>query len=246
MIRLKKSFNILIILLFMNVCVIKPTQLNAQELTAQRVFSTPQEALKALKIATQAKDKTALSEIFGPKLQELLTGDPLQDKKNAQKFADVLAKGYNLVYEGNDKITIEIGPYHWPMPIPLVKAQGAWYFDTAAGQEEIINRHIGKDEIYAIGACHAFVTSHQDWSVPQPFHGYYFKILPRQSMSSKAFTLVAYPVYWDHSGIMTFMVNQDNIVYQRNLGPRTVQIASRMKRYNPDHQWSEVIDENDK
>jgi hypothetical protein len=105
----------------------------------QRWFASPDEAVKALQAATEAKDKTALSEIFGSQVQELLTGDEVQDAKNAQRFAAVMAQGNTPVNESEDKIILEVGTNNWPMPIPLVKVNGQWHFDTAAGKEEIIN-----------------------------------------------------------------------------------------------------------
>src|ERR1035437_2793903 len=124
---------------------------------AQRLFASPDEAVKALQAAAEAKDKAALREIFGPELHELLTGDKVQDANNAQRFATALAQGCKPVKEGEDKITLEVGTNNWPMAIPLMKADGQWHFDTAAGKEEIINRHIGKDELHAIGVCRAYV-----------------------------------------------------------------------------------------
>ena len=90
-----------------------------------------------------------------------------------------------------------------------------------------------------------------------PFHGYYFRILTRQGKAAPGgkmdylshgnltggFALVAYPENWDQSGIMTFMVNQDGKVYQRNLGEKTSRIAGAMKEYNPDSEWTLVPDE---
>ena len=60
---------------------------------------------------------------------------------------------------------------------------------------------------------------------------------------TKGFALVAYPVLWDRSGIMTFIVNQDGKVCQRNLGEKTFQIAKAMKEYNPGSDWTLVQDE---
>ena len=57
------------------------------------------------------------------------------------------------------------------------------------------------------------------------------------------FALVAYPEPWDQSGIMTFIVNQDGKVFQRNLGAKTSRIARAMKEYNPDSDWTLVQDE---
>src|ERR1017187_1742636 len=138
---------------------------------AQRLFASPDEAVTALQAAAQAKDTAALTEIFGPGVQDLLTGDKVQDANNAQRFAAAMAQGCNPVKEGEDKITFEIGTNNWPMPIPLVKADGQWHFDTAAGKEEIINRHIGKDELHAIGVCRAYVAAQRQYASANPDAG---------------------------------------------------------------------------
>jgi hypothetical protein len=135
----------------------------ANSAIAERLFASPEEAIKVLQTATAAKDQTTLHEIFGPDFQELKTGDQVQDANNAQRFAAEMAQSCNQVKDGDDKITLEVGTNEWPMPIPLVKAGGQWYFDTAAGKEEIINRHIGKDELCAIGVCRAYVTAQRQY-----------------------------------------------------------------------------------
>jgi len=148
---------------------ILPAELGAAEpdstkpAVSEQLFASPDEAVKALKTATEAKDQAALQEIFGPEFQELRTGDQVQDANNAQRFAAEMAQSCNQIKEGDDKITLEVGTNDWPMPIPLVKADGQWHFDTAAGKEEIINRHIGKDELHAIGVCRAYVTAQQQY-----------------------------------------------------------------------------------
>jgi hypothetical protein len=92
---------------------------------------------------------------------------------------------------------------------------------------------------------------------PQPFHGYYFKILTRQGKAAaggkmnymdhghltKGFAVVAYPAHWDQSGIMTFIVNQTGQIYQRNLGEKTTRIIGEMNEYNPDAEWTLVNEE---
>jgi Protein of unknown function (DUF2950) len=84
-----------------------------------------------------------------------------------------------------------------------------------------------------------------------PFHGYYFKILTRQGASAPGgaynyiingnmiagFALVAYPGTWGNSGVMTFVVNQEGRVYEKNLGARTAEIAGAMTEYNPESTW---------
>jgi hypothetical protein len=314
--------SFLTIALLAGACGILPANLQAAEpeaapqkpVVTQRLFASPDEAVKTLQAATEAKDQAALSEIFGPQFQELLTGDKVQDANNVQEFAMAMAQGCQQVKEGEDKITLEVGTNNWPLPIPLVKANGQWRFDTAAGKEEIINRFIGKDELYAIGVCRAYVIAQRQfvsanpvagggvnyarkfkstpgmkdglyWPAvenepaspfgplvaeahaegyvghkgagPHPFHGYYFRILTRQGEAAPGgkmnymsggnlaagFALVAYPEHWDQSGIMTFIVNQDGKVYQRNFGEKTSRIAGAMKEYNPDNKWTLVQDE---
>ena len=87
-----------------------------------------------------------------------------------------------------------------------------------------------------------------------PFHGYYFRILTKQKASSKGgakdytvngtlvrgFAFVAYPAQYKNSGVMTFIVNQNGVVYQKDLGPETQAIASAMTEYDPDDTWDRV------
>jgi len=84
-----------------------------------------------------------------------------------------------------------------------------------------------------------------------PYHGYYFKILTRQGSHAPGgkygyiingnmiagYALVAYPDKWGNSGVMTFIVNQQGRVYQKNLGPNTGKLAAAMTEYNPDPSW---------
>jgi len=84
-----------------------------------------------------------------------------------------------------------------------------------------------------------------------PYHGYYFKILTRQGKHAPGdkynyiingrmiagFALVAWPAEWGNTGVMTFVVNQSGVVFQKNLGPKTVKIASAITTYDPDGTW---------
>ena len=141
---------------------ILPGSLPAAE--PQRMFASPDEAVTALQTAAEAKDQAALLEIFGPEFKDITTGDAVQDADNAQHFAMAMAQGCRQVQEADDKIILEVGTNGWPMPIPLVKVDGQWHFDTAAGKEEIINRHIGKDELTAIGVCRAYVAAQRQFA----------------------------------------------------------------------------------
>ncbi len=89
---------------------------------------------------------------------------------------------------------------------------------------------------------------------PHPFHGYIYRMLTSQGANAPGgarnyivdgkmtggFALVAYPVSYRDSGVMTFIVNQDGQIYQKDLGPNTDQIASEMVAYNPDATWQPV------
>jgi hypothetical protein len=91
---------------------------------------------------------------------------------------------------------------------------------------------------------------------PQPFHGYYFRILKRQSANAAGgaydyvingnmiggFAVLAYPATWGNSGLMSFIVNQQGKVYQKDLGSKTAAIAAGMRVFNPDATWSVVED----
>jgi hypothetical protein len=282
-----------------------------QPAMSQRTFASPTEATNELVKAAKAHDHQAIREIFGPESTNLLTGDKTLDEKHFDAFVTKLAERCVILADGSNTVTLEIGQEQWPYPIPLIKTNGAWFFDTVAGEEEIINRHIGRDEFYAIGVCRAYVKAQRDyasrfasstgapkyaerfkstpgtmdglywpaetsatpsplssfvaeaclegydWSHgrgPRPFHGYFFKILTRQGTAAPGgkmnyvqngemtggFALVAHPVRWGESGIMTFIVNQDGVVYQRSLGERTAIKAAALKEYNPDKRWTVV------
>ena len=85
-----------------------------------------------------------------------------------------------------------------------------------------------------------------------PYHGYYYRILTRQGAQAVhfdyvvkgkmigGFALIAYPDEYRNSGVMTFMVNHDGAVFQKDLGPDTEDIAEAMTAFNPDKSWTKV------
>lgn len=89
---------------------------------------------------------------------------------------------------------------------------------------------------------------------PTPYHGYYYRILKSQGKNAPGgaydyvvkgnmiggFAVVAYPAKYGNSGVMTFIVNHDGVVYQKDLGPDTEKIAKSMKKYDPDETWEKV------
>ena len=95
-----------------------------------------------------------------------------------------------------------------------------------------------------------------DYGEREPYHGYYYKMLLRQGPNAPdgaheyvvgahmigGFALVAFPANFGTSGIMTFILNQDGIVYQKNLGPDTADAVTAMESFDPDNSWSKVPD----
>jgi hypothetical protein len=89
---------------------------------------------------------------------------------------------------------------------------------------------------------------------PAPYHGYFYRILKSQGKDAPGgaldyvadgrmiggFAILAYPAKYGNSGVMSFMVNQDGVVYQKNLGPGTEETALAMRQYNPDSTWKKV------
>ena len=129
-----------------------------------RQFSSPEEALNALVAATQAGDRAAVDAIFGPDVKDLLSGDPKQDTLEFAAFAKLVGQFSRLVQKADDRFVINLGDQNWPFPIPLVKKGGTWFFDTAAGKEEIVNRRIGEDELIAIGVCQTYLAAQREYA----------------------------------------------------------------------------------
>jgi hypothetical protein len=281
----------------------------------QRLFSSPEDAFKGLADAVKTKDKAALDQIFGPSGKDLRSGDRVQDAAEFEELAKHLAEKTSLVKDGDAKVILHIGNENWPFPIPIVKKDNQWFFDTEAGKEEILNRRIGENELTAILISRAYVKAQREYTLkdwdgdgiftyaqklrsdpgkrnglfwkhapgeevsplgelvarawhegykkgkaafrgkaPTPFHGYYFKLLTSQGEKAPGgkynyiingnmvggFALVAFPSTWGRSGVMTFIVNQQGKVYQKNLGPDTAKIAREMRSYNPDTTWTSV------
>lgn len=106
------------------------------------------------------------------------------------------------------------------------------------------------------GAAKAMV---EGFAQGEPFHGYYFKVLTGQGPAARlgqldymvegamigGFALVAWPAEYRVTGVQTFIVSWDGVVYQKDLGPDTTKIASAIRRYNPDKTWIETDDAED-
>lgn len=140
-----------------------PARSMAQQ-KGQKTFSSPDEASSALVTALQNNDEKALLEIFGPEGKKVITsGDATEDAENRANFANRYVEMHRLVREPDGTTTLYIGAENWPTPIPLVNKGKIWYFDTAAGEKEILFRRIGRNEMSAIHVCLELVAAQKEY-----------------------------------------------------------------------------------
>ena len=132
---------------------------------AQKTFASPAEAGTAFVEAAKSGDQSALLSIFGPEAKDVLfSGDAVKDKNALQDF--VAAYGqmnrWSEIKSGGE--ILFVGADNYPFPVPLGQnSSGQWYFDTAAGKDEILARRIGKGELTAIAACGFLVDAQQQY-----------------------------------------------------------------------------------
>ena len=137
-----------------------------------KTFATPEEAGNAILASAKSGNQDDLMAIFGPDAKQILfSGDPVQDKNGLQRFAD----GYGVMHRWrkmkDGSQTLLVGADNFPFPIPLKKnAGGQWFFDTAAGKDEILNRRIGRNELAVIDVCNALLDA-QAMYYAQPHDG---------------------------------------------------------------------------
>ncbi len=120
----------------------------------QKLFSSAEEASNALVTAAQNNDEKAMLDILGPNGKQLVSsGDETEDAHSRADFVQRYQEMHRLVQEPDGTTTLYIGAKNWPTPIPLVNQGNRWYFDTAAGEKEILYRRIGRNEMSTIRVC---------------------------------------------------------------------------------------------
>jgi hypothetical protein len=284
----------------------------APTLQTQKRFDTPQKAADALVRAAGDFDVGQLMSIFGPDGHDIVfSGEFAQDRQHAADFAKEAHEKMSISVDpkSSRRAFVLVGNEDWPFPVPLVQASGKWYFDSKAGQEELMYRRIGANELDAIDICHGYVEAQYEYAMRQrtlyevnqyaqhivstpgtedglawkdssgkwegpigeniakaieqgysptsdPYHGYFFKILKGQGPAAPlgqidyvvkgimigGFALVAAPAEYGVTGVRTFIVSQDGVVYEKDLGPQTLDEFAKMDRFNPDNSWSPVED----
>lgn len=131
----------------------------------QATFVTAEEAVSAFIAALQKDDTAELKNILGSGTDELLSsGDPIADKEARADFVASYQEKHTINADGENKMVLVVGNNDWPMPIPLMKKDGKWFFDGKAGAEELVNRRIGGNELGAIAVCQGFVDAQHEYA----------------------------------------------------------------------------------
>jgi hypothetical protein len=272
-------------------------------------FPTPEAAVAALGDALISTNNASMRSLCGAAWDDLINPDEVQEARELSELSAALQQTNRLQRVSDTSFELEVGRDNWPFPIPIVRGPNGWFFDAAAGREEILNRRIGRNELHVLATMRAYVEAQREYagrdrdgddvleyaqklistpgnkdglywprkldgsisplgplfaraeqagyrarastSAPEPFHGYYFKLLTRQGKHAPGgrydyvingnmiggFALVAWPAEYRESGVMTFIVNQQGRVYQKDLGTDTVKTANKMKAYDVDETW---------
>ncbi len=276
-------------------------------------YPTPDAAVQALIDAAASEKRGALLAVLGSGVEALRSGDPVADAADREEFVHAASESARIEQEDDDHAVLTIGPDDWPFPIPLVRDAKGWYFDVAAGKQELYNRRIGRNELDTIEVMRAFVDAQDEYAQadrngdgmreyaqklmssqgahdglywptkedepdspmgplvaeavaegykpgqnrqPKPYHGYYYRMLTAQGEHApggaknylndghmtKGFAALAYPAEYGNSGVMTFLVNQSGILFQKDLGDDTAKAAAAITAYDPDDTWDPVTD----
>jgi hypothetical protein len=135
---------------------------------AQEQFRTADDAVNALVGAARSQDKDAIVGVLGRQGKHIVTsGDPVADEAVRTKFLAAYDAKHALKEVG-DSATLVIGNDDWPFPIPIVRRNDLWSFDTKAGLAEILQRRIGRNELSAIQASLAYVQAQQEYAALDP------------------------------------------------------------------------------
>ena len=133
--------------------------------TAQQAFKTPEEAATALVGAAKSGDMKAITTVLGPDGDDIVSsGDEVADAATRAKFVTAYDAKHTIAMEGDSKAIMVIGPDDFPLPIPIIRKDGQWRFDTAAGREEILFRRIGENELDAIQSVLAYVDAQDEYA----------------------------------------------------------------------------------
>jgi hypothetical protein len=225
-----------------------------------RTFGTPEEAVQALYQTVERGDATATAAILGTAREGVATTDRAQDRLDRGRFVQKYRQMHRLVHEPDATTVLTIGAENWPFPVPLVSENGVWRFDAQRGLDEVVFRRIGENELSAAQACRALVLASQDHGRPERdpsmrslrqlrgsaagagvrYHGYVFRALANPGADGSPGAgpaYIAYPAQYGSTGVMSFLVGPDGVVYARDLGRDSARAARQITEYRRDPGW---------
>ncbi|MGH8034364.1 MAG: DUF2950 family protein, partial [Lysobacterales bacterium] len=275
------------------------------------VFDTPEAAIQTLSDLITNFDAERVEEAFGPgSLDMFSSGDAEQDHRDFGRVNELIAEAVAFEeYDENTLIAL-LGKKEWPWPIPLVHGEKGWTFDSAEGREELLNRRIGRNELWTLTTLHEIVDAEREYHMlvrdgeppayarrfistegqrdglyweaaddsdqsplgsvlagseattsssaePSPFKGYFYRILTSQGENAPGgvkeyldesgfmtggFAVLAWPSKYGNSGVMSFLISQNSIAFQKDLGADTEQAVTAIQGFDPDDSWAPTAD----
>lgn len=131
---------------------------------SQRLFSSPETAVKALVDAFRSRHTAAIKAVLGPGSGKLLlSGDAAEDEKGRQQFLAAFDQAARIEKSTADRAILHIGDAAWPMPFPLLKTGSYWRFDVKEARQELLARRLGENELSAIQVMLAYVSAQREY-----------------------------------------------------------------------------------
>jgi hypothetical protein len=132
---------------------------------APRNFDSPEEGVSALVKSIRSHDVAEMRSILGPDGDKLVnSGDEVADRQNREAFIKSYDQAHKLLPDSDRQVTLVIGENEWPLPIPLVKSDKGWFFDTQQGDDEILARRVGRNELSAVQVLLEIVDSEREYA----------------------------------------------------------------------------------
>jgi hypothetical protein len=265
-------------------------------------FESPHAAMNAFGAAVANSDETQLKAMLGEEFRELI---PPVGAADRERFLQAWSELHVVKTVDETLARIEVGTDGWTLPIPLVKTDGGWRFDTNAGAEEIRVRRIGRNELAVMQTLLAVYDAQREYASedrdgdslrqyaaklrsspgkhdglywptrpderPSPigpvlaaaggrgtsvdgYHGYHYKLLTQQGVNAPGgpynylvrgklvggFGVMAWPVRYGDTGVMSFIINHDGQIYEQDLGRDSARKAAAAKSFDPGPGWRRV------
>ena len=149
----------------LSLALLLPTYAQEPAIIPPKLFESPVEASDAFINATKSGEQQEILAIFGDKHQELIgTNEPERDKELRAKVAAMAIERRRFRFNTENSVTMVIGAEAWPFPVPIVKSEKGWHFDSDIGIEEIVQRRIGENELSAIANVRAYLDAQRDYA----------------------------------------------------------------------------------